>query len=207
MTLGIPRLREIIMTASASIKTPQVTIPVLHDDRAKSLASSLTPVRLSDVADLTEGILVKESLIVDKDLIRRKYAASVRLFGTELIDGHFGAGTIPDDPRVLAHSLEMLVRRAVMRATAPARAKQAIIGSAPAQAPKPTKTTEKDSSDDDVMHGHRYHVNNPICCAEGDDASCKPSELFWNGPATSFSCEIGRSEPAMPRTARRCYLN
>ena len=36
-----------------------------------------------------------------------------------------------------------------MRATAPARAKQAIIGSAPAQAPKPQKTTEKDSSDDD----------------------------------------------------------
>ena len=149
VTLGIPRLREIIMTASSAIKTPQITIPVLHDDRAKSLASSLTPVRLSDVADLTEGILVKESLMVDKDLIRRKYAASVRLFGTDLVDGHFGAGTIPEDPRVLAHSLEMLVRRAVMRATAPARAKQAIIGSAPAQAPKPQKTTEKDSSDDD----------------------------------------------------------
>ena len=43
------------------------------------LASSLTPVRLSDVADLTEGILVKEALLVDKDLIRRKYTASVKL--------------------------------------------------------------------------------------------------------------------------------
>ena len=81
VTLGIPRLREIIMTASASIKTPQITVPVLDDDRAKSLASSLTPVRLSDVADLTEGILVKEALLVDKDLIRRKYTASVKLFG------------------------------------------------------------------------------------------------------------------------------
>ena len=111
VTLGIPRLREIIMTASSAIKTPQITIPVLDDDRAKSLASSLTPVRLSDVADLTEGILVKEALLVDKDLIRRKYTASVRLFGTDLIDGHFGAGTVPDDPRVLAHSLEMLVRQ------------------------------------------------------------------------------------------------
>ena len=86
---------------------------------------------------------------MDKDLIRRKYTASVRLFGTDLIDGHFGAGTVPDDPRVLAHSLEMLVRRAVMRATAPARAKQSIIGSAPAQAPKAKAVPEKDSSDDD----------------------------------------------------------
>ena len=86
---------------------------------------------------------MKEALLVDKDLIRRKYSASVKLFGTDLIDGHFGAGTVPDDPRVLAHSLEMLVRRAVMRATAPARAKQAIIGSGAAQAPKPQKTPRR----------------------------------------------------------------
>ena len=36
-----------------------------------------------------------------------------------------------------------------MRATAPARAKQSIIGSAPAQAPKAKAVPEKDSSDDD----------------------------------------------------------
>ena len=42
VTLGIPRLREIIMTASSAIKTPQITIPVLDDDRGvKSLASSV----------------------------------------------------------------------------------------------------------------------------------------------------------------------
>ncbi|KAH8093052.1 ATPase [Aureococcus anophagefferens] len=65
----------------------------------------------------------------------------------------------------------------------------------------------KDGDDDDVMHGHRYHVNNPLCCAAGTEDGCQPTEIFWNGPATTFSCELDASEPLMPATARRCYLN
>ena len=151
VTLGIPRLREIIMTASTHMKTPQITVPLReHGDsveQARALAAALTPVSLSDVCDLTEGILVREALVVDKDLIRRKYSATVKLFATAMVDSRFGAGTVPDDARVLAHRLEQLVRRQVMRTTAPARAKLAIIGSAPV--PKPKKVVQKDSSDDD----------------------------------------------------------
>ncbi|KAH8098871.1 ATPase [Aureococcus anophagefferens] len=65
----------------------------------------------------------------------------------------------------------------------------------------------KDGDDDDVMHGHRYHVNNPLCCAAGTEDGCQPTEIFWSGPATAFSCELDASEPLMPATARRCYLN
>lgn len=54
VTLGIPRLREIIMTASASIKTPQMTLPVLEDvsdEQAETFSKSITKVNVSEVTD------------------------------------------------------------------------------------------------------------------------------------------------------------
>lgn len=54
VTLGIPRMREIIMTASASIKTPQMTLPILNDvddAMADSFCKSVAKVRLSEFID------------------------------------------------------------------------------------------------------------------------------------------------------------
>lgn len=34
VTLGVPRLREILMTASKNIKTPQITVPLKRIDLA-----------------------------------------------------------------------------------------------------------------------------------------------------------------------------
>ena len=54
VTLGIPRMREIIMTASASIKTPQMTLPLLPDvnaDMAVSFCKSVGRVRLAEFVD------------------------------------------------------------------------------------------------------------------------------------------------------------
>lgn len=54
VTLGIPRMREIIMTASASIKTPQMTLPILEDvsdSMADSFCKSVAKVRLSEFID------------------------------------------------------------------------------------------------------------------------------------------------------------
>lgn len=51
VTLGIPRMREIIMTASASIKTPQMSLPILDDisdNMADSFSKSVAKVRLSE---------------------------------------------------------------------------------------------------------------------------------------------------------------
>lgn len=41
VTLGIPRLREILMTASANIKTPSMDIPILAIPDARSKAETL----------------------------------------------------------------------------------------------------------------------------------------------------------------------
>nr|XP_009859137.1 DNA-directed RNA polymerase I subunit RPA1-like [Ciona intestinalis] len=51
VTLGIPRLREILMVASRHIKTPQITVPVMDhgQKRAKRLCKELTKVLLTQV--------------------------------------------------------------------------------------------------------------------------------------------------------------
>ncbi|KAH3683394.1 hypothetical protein WICPIJ_005613 [Wickerhamomyces pijperi] len=54
VTLGIPRMREIIMTASASIKTPQMTLPILdevNDEQADAFCRSVAKVVFSELVD------------------------------------------------------------------------------------------------------------------------------------------------------------
>ena len=54
VTLGIPRLREIVMTASASIKTPQMTLPILDDvddESADAFCKSITKIKFSEFID------------------------------------------------------------------------------------------------------------------------------------------------------------
>ncbi|XP_073676380.1 DNA-directed RNA polymerase I subunit RPA1 [Garra rufa] len=67
VTLGIPRLREILMTASANIKTPMMSIPVLMNKKAlkrvKKLRKKITRVCLSEVlhkVDVIETLSLTE---------------------------------------------------------------------------------------------------------------------------------------------------
>ena len=61
VTLGIPRLREILMTASANIKTPAMDVPLLPHPRAREEGEKLkklfTRVCLSQVNFLDVGVL------------------------------------------------------------------------------------------------------------------------------------------------------
>lgn len=67
VTLGIPRLREILMVASANIKTPMMSVPVLNTKKAlkrvKSLKKQLTRVCLGEVlqkVDVEESFCMGE---------------------------------------------------------------------------------------------------------------------------------------------------
>jgi DNA-directed RNA polymerase I subunit RPA1 len=62
VTLGIPRLREIVMTASAKISTPMMTLhlnPEVDQDSGEKFAKELGRLSLSDVVD---KITVKETV-------------------------------------------------------------------------------------------------------------------------------------------------
>ncbi|XP_057705889.1 DNA-directed RNA polymerase I subunit RPA1 isoform X1 [Corythoichthys intestinalis] len=66
VTLGIPRLREILMVASSNIKTPMMSVPVLNSKkalkRAQKLRRKLTRVCLAEVlhkVDVVEALRIK----------------------------------------------------------------------------------------------------------------------------------------------------
>ena len=67
MTLGIPRLRELLMTASQAIKTPVMTLPLLpHCTKAdaQALANRLRRLRLAEARPCTaslSGLATKEA--------------------------------------------------------------------------------------------------------------------------------------------------
>lgn len=79
VTLGIPRMREIIMTASSSIKTPQMTLPILpdvSDEMADSFCKSVTKIVLSEFID---RITVTETTGVDEASSSNYRGYNVRL--------------------------------------------------------------------------------------------------------------------------------
>lgn len=81
VTLGIPRMREIIMTASAAIKTPQMTLPIwddVSDGQADTFCKSISKVVLSEVVD---KVSVTETTGSSSNAAAsRSYAINMRFF-------------------------------------------------------------------------------------------------------------------------------
>lgn len=108
VTLGIPRLREIIMTASQKIKTPSITVPLIKD-------STLTPEQLSmQLSKLTLKQLLQDIQVIERyvpastinaatNLGRRAhvYSISLQLLPLEECRTQFGVG--PDE---IQHAME-----------------------------------------------------------------------------------------------------
>merc|ERR1712032_656787 len=76
VTLGIPRLREIIMTASRQIKTPTMTVPLhpfINTKLAMRLSRSFNRLTLGDLLASHGGIIVNESLHFTGSIWERAY--------------------------------------------------------------------------------------------------------------------------------------
>lgn len=83
VTLGIPRMREIIMTASAAIKTPQMTLPILDDvtdEQADLFSKSISKVLISEVID---KVTVTETSGSSSGSAARSYAINMKFFDAE----------------------------------------------------------------------------------------------------------------------------
>ncbi|KAJ3020699.1 hypothetical protein HKX48_000363 [Thoreauomyces humboldtii] len=79
VTLGIPRLREIIMTASASIKTPMMRLPMLPSTsvaQSDALSKNISRLVLSQIM---EGVTVQEVLSGKGADLQRHKILTVRL--------------------------------------------------------------------------------------------------------------------------------
>ncbi|GMM41321.1 DNA-directed RNA polymerase I core subunit [Hanseniaspora uvarum] len=91
VTLGIPRLREIVMTASANIMTPQMTLPILPDvtdEQAEAYCKSVAKIMLSEVLDNVE---VVEMIGKSKSTttVSRSYNIKMNFFDEEDYDDEY----------------------------------------------------------------------------------------------------------------------
>lgn len=120
VTLGIPRLREIVMTASRQPKTPSMTITVakgISKDQADAFARRASRLTLSQVI---ERVTVEERLTVNSQARRkqftidivfypeREYRAEFDAFPMELVQA-FGNRF----PLILKHEIQLEIKRLV----------------------------------------------------------------------------------------------
>ena len=84
VTLGIPRLREILMVASAAIKTPNMDVPILPGHtamkKAKLLKKKFTQVHLSQVGFAIGWSNAVDNVYVFLRGIRRLVSSSYNIF-------------------------------------------------------------------------------------------------------------------------------
>lgn len=94
VTLGIPRLREIIMTASRALKTPTMSVPLLEhvtDKEAIRLARGFSKLSLMDLIAGNQGISVTERLQKDESgAWQRAYYVNIKFHAMERISEAFG---------------------------------------------------------------------------------------------------------------------
>lgn len=90
VTLGIPRMREIIMTASAHIKTPQMTLPLrpdITDGQADAFCKGITKILLSELID---NVVVTERIGVTGDgSSSRSYTVRVQFYSRDEYENEY----------------------------------------------------------------------------------------------------------------------
>uniref|UniRef100_UPI0037E9A883 DNA-directed RNA polymerase I subunit RPA1 n=1 Tax=Semicossyphus pulcher TaxID=241346 RepID=UPI0037E9A883 len=123
VTLGIPRLREILMVASSNIKTPMMSVPVLNNKRAlkkaKTLRKQLTRVCLSEVLQKVD---VVETLQLESHLKLRKFKVTFNFLPPE----RYSADKLLS-PQQILHYMETRFFRLLLEAIKKRNAKLASI--------------------------------------------------------------------------------
>lgn len=86
VTLGIPRLREILMTASANIKTPTMTLPFKHSlTAANEFKNKIQKIAFKD---LVRKIKIQETIVPKAN--KRVYTAKIMFEDKEKIEEEIG---------------------------------------------------------------------------------------------------------------------
>merc|ERR1712070_227081 len=111
-TLGIPRLREIIMTASRELKTPTMSVPLhkqVSEKEATRLTRTFTKLSLNELIAAERGITTRETLMRGDDgTWQRAYFVTLKLHPAERIKTAFGI-TLQDVAKVVAKNFVSLL--------------------------------------------------------------------------------------------------
>jgi DNA-directed RNA polymerase I subunit RPA1 len=107
VTLGIPRLREIIMTASKNLKTPTMSVPLhkeVSEKHALRMTRYFTKLTLMELIASHNGIVVNETLFQgDGGNWERAYHVTLKFHPAERIREAFGL-SLEDIARVISSS-------------------------------------------------------------------------------------------------------
>jgi DNA-directed RNA polymerase I subunit RPA1 len=169
VTLGIPRLREIIMTASRELKTPTMSVPLKDDVTEKEgirLTRMFTKLTLNELIGAHHGVTVRETLLRDEGgTWERAYFVSIKLHKAERIKTAFGL-TLEDIARVVGSTfipaLKFQMKLELRRSKSDYTGDIEVQGGAPSSfIEKVKKKQPVDSDEDDVGGGvRRQHQSN-----------------------------------------------
>lgn len=113
VTMGIPRLREIVMTASQNISTPSMTIhmiPEMGEEASKIFAKGITKVTIAEVIDYVE---VVEKIEQKSPQEREKvYDIRLTLFNSKEYEEAY-AIKVEDIPRAIERNLIPVLIKAI----------------------------------------------------------------------------------------------
>lgn len=111
VTLGIPRLREIIMTASRDLKTPTMSVPLsdfVSEKHAIRLTRDFSRLALMELISGDRGVAVTERLESVAGTWERAYYVSLKFHPAERIREAFGL-SLHDIAKVVARSFVPLL--------------------------------------------------------------------------------------------------
>ena len=155
VTLGIPRLREIVMTASGKISTPSMTLQLneeLSTDEGERFAKSISELFLSEVVDqatvkerIDRGVAYAQAKIYDIDIKLFPSAEYTKTYAITKFD------VIKALQYRFAPRLQFLTRKALKKGKDPKAKKVAEIGTASRAVKeiRPEAVRERDEDDDD----------------------------------------------------------
>ncbi len=159
VTLGIPRLREIIMTASRELKTPTMSVPLIDsvsDKEATRLTRYFTRLTLSELIANKDGISVRESLQQSgAGSWERAYYVTLKLHSAERISEAFGL-KLEDVAAVVTSSfipqLSRIMKMELKKSSADEGASFGVIGGESSEfvsTQEPTKGNERNELEED----------------------------------------------------------
>ena len=210
VTLGIPRLREIIMTASKELKTPTMSVPLrasVNDRAALRMTRDFSKLSLMNLLSSQCGITVRETLEKGSTVWERCYYVTLKLHPAERIQEAFGL--IPDDicrvvSKTFIPKLARVMKMEMKRNESPGDfAKIDIVGGSSTDFVEPdskksNKKSKDEEYDDEVVddedgvnasrYGHRKEMTSYGEMDEDDKKIAKTSDLNPNddgeeGPA------------------------
>ncbi|KAK9289691.1 hypothetical protein L1049_007849 [Liquidambar formosana] len=165
VTLGIPRLQEILMTGSKDIKTPIMTCPLQKGrskDDAKRLAAKLNAVTVADIIESMEVCVVP--FAVQNHEISSIYKLKMKLYKPELYPPDTGISLEDTEETlksVFVRELEDAIQNHVMMLSRINGIKNFI----PDSRPKASNETDEDASDNRSRRGEENDDDDD----DGDD--------------------------------------